>query len=454
MRFLHPNHPLKTIWDVLVIVATVIACVESPLRITLNYPMTDGLLRYDLLVSLMFVADVMINFVAPLQEGKKLITDPRMIAGRYLRGWFVIDLLSALPFDLLLGGMAGGTANRMLRLLRLTRLLRLVRLAQFMRKISRRSAVAPGVLRMAYLVFWILMAAHFTACIWLYLGAGNSAGTSGNYAMDDSVRNYVRALYWVTTTLTTIGYGDIAPVTNVQTVFTMFVQLMGAGMYGFVIGNIANLIANLDVAKAQHREKMEKIATFMKYKSIPADTQNKVEDYYGYLWETRRGYNEFQIVEDFPRPLRAEVLMFLNREMIQKVPIFEGASLDFLTEIVLSLKPVVYPPGSYVFKKGSVGRNMYFISRGTIEVVSEDGETVFATLTGGNFFGEIALLLDQPRTASIRSADYSDLYTIDKETFERVLKNYPEVESQIQEFARKRQEEMKKESAKRGSTPS
>lgn len=447
MKIIYPNHRFKTVWDNVLVIATIAACIEAPLRATLHYAITPAVAAFDLLVTILFLADVVLNLMLAIPDGKSWITDRRDITRRYLRGWFTIDFLSAVPFDLILNCVPG--VPKLLRLLALARMLRLARLAQFVKNVQSKSDVTPGILRMVNLVFWILLGSHFVACLWLLLGSGNSAGTSGSYAPDDNVRNYIRALYWVTTTLTTIGYGDIAPVTNIQTIFTMFIQLMGAGMYGFVIGNIANLIANLDIAKAQHREKMEKIATFMKYKRLPDQTRDRINDYYDYLWQTRRGYDEFSIVADFPKPLRSEVLTFLNREMIQKVPFFKGASQDFITEIVLHLRPVVYPPGSYVFKKGSVGHHMYFISHGTVEVVSEDGQTVYATLGAGNFFGEIALLLSQPRTASIRVGEYSDLYTLDKSTFEEVLQNHREFEAQIRQFAEKRQEEMKREAAKR-----
>jgi len=60
------------------------------------------------------------------------------------------------------------------------------------------------------------------------------------------------------------------------------------------------------------------------------------------------------------------------------------------------------------------------------------------TLTDGEFFGELALLFSQPRTASIRAVNYCDLYTLDKDTFDRVLMQYPEFASHMREVADER----------------
>ncbi|RLD30378.1 MAG: hypothetical protein DRI73_10470, partial [Bacteroidetes bacterium] len=98
--------------------------------------------------------------------------------------------------------------------------------------------------------------------------------------------------------------------------------------------------------------------------------------------------------------------------------------------------------------------DMFFISKGSVDVVSADGSTVYATLSDGHFFGEIALLLSMPRTASIVAKGYCDLYSLDKETFERILGRYPAFAETIKELAETRREEinsakMKQENAHR-----
>ncbi|MDC7242197.1 MAG: cyclic nucleotide-binding domain-containing protein, partial [Spirochaetales bacterium] len=252
---------------------------------------------------------------------------------------------------------------------------------------------------------------------------------------------YLRSFYWTVTTLTTIGYGDISPSTRIETIFVIIVELIGAGMYGFIIGNIANIIANIDVAKSQYQEKMEKVSTFMRYKNIPADLKHKISDYYDYLWESRRGYDESSILEDLPKPLKTSISLFLNREIIQKVPIFQGTSEEFIKEVILNLEPVVFTPGDYVVIKGEIGYEMYFISRGSVDVVSEDESIVYATLGAGSFFGEIALLLSAPRNATIKARDYCDCYSLKKETFDQILERFPEFAKRISDMAEKRRAE-------------
>ena len=262
----------------------------------------------------------------------------------------------------------------------------------------------------------------------------------------DEFSKYLRALYWCITTLATVGYGDIVPKTNPQTVYAMVVMLIGVGVYGYVIGNVTSVIANIDLAKRHYLEKMESLAAFMRYRNIPPRLQRRLRDYYAYLWENQLVYDESSVMADLPDSLRTEVALFLRRDFIEHAPLFRGASHELVREMALQLRPVVFTPGDFIILVGQYGRNMYFISRGTVEIIAPDGKTVLDTLKDGQFFGEVALLFVQPRNASVRAVDYCDLYTLDKDTFDHVLARYPEFAAHIKEEAERRREEAERRS--------
>ncbi len=429
-------------WEVFILLLTIFVGIQAPLVIVFNLESEGWMFVMDIFVSVMFSIDILINFMTAFEErksivDKKLITDHGTIARKYLKGWFWIDFFATIPFDLLLSEisvLALGRLGRMLRLFRLARLFRLIRIVQTMQRVNKSNIFNPSILRMVFLIFWIAFAAHFISSGWVFLTANPDNLGNGT--------RYLRALYWTITTLTTIGYGDITPSTNAQMLYVIFIEITGAAMYGFIIGNIANLITNIDIAKNQYSERMEKINTFMKYRNIPFTLQERINNYYTYLWESRRGYDERSVLKDLPVSLKTQVSLFLNQDIIEKVPIFKGASQAFIKEVILNLEPVVFTPNDIIVSKGEPGYDMFFISSGSVAVVSEDENVVYATLTSGQCFGGIALLVSSERTATIKAKDDCDMYRLDKETFDNILERYPDFEKQIKELADKRKAEI------------
>jgi voltage-gated potassium channel len=410
---------LYRLWDLLITVIMAFMAIEVPTYFVLEYNIFAHPVVYGLL-TLVLGVDVFVQryrmaprLVGPGESNLRSATAPRI-------GWLIIDLMAAIPFRVLPGGA----------LFELLRLLKLARVAQLMRRWRQHAVQNVQILRLVLFVCWLLITAHWLACGWLAMGGIDMEA--------NEFSKYLRALYWCITTLATVGYGDIVPKTNPQTMYTMVVMLLGVGVYGYVIGNVTNLVANIDLAKSHYRENMERLAAFMRYRNIPPALQRRLSDYYAYLWENRLGYDESTVLADLPDSLRTEVAVFLRRDFIERAPLFQGASHELVREMALQLRPVVFTPGDFIFRAGQYGQNMYFISRGTVEIIAPDGTTVLTTLTDGQFFGELALLFSQPRTASVRAVDYCDLYTLDKDTFDHVLTRYPEFAAHIKEVADER----------------
>jgi len=443
LQIIHPDTPLKIGWDTFILVLTILITILIPLTTVFRIPLTGLLLLFDFFISMAFIADIFIESHTAYMEQRELVIDQEAVFKHYKKAAMPMDILAALPVFMILSLFSDPLIIQVGYYLNLLRLVKLFRTGRMISRIRNSKSLNPSFIRMALLIFWILIAAHLISCCWILI-------TENSYG-DNPVNQYIIAYYWTVTTLTTIGYGDFTPdpSNNIHIVFIIIVELIGAGMYGFIIGNIANIIANIDIAKSQYQEKMEKVTTFMKYKKIPHDLKNKINDYYEYLWDSRRGYDESSILADLPKPLQTSVSLYLNREIIQKVPIFQGASEEFIKEIILNLKPVVFTPDDYVVIKGEIGYDMYFISRGSVDVVSEDEKVVYATLGAGSFFGEIALLFSAPRNATIKAREYCDCYSLHKETFDQILARFPDFARTISEMAEKRKEETERKQKKR-----
>lgn len=119
-------------------------------------------------------------------------------------------------------------------------------------------------------------------------------------------------------------------------------------------------------------------------------------------------------------------------------PLFKQAPTSFYTKVASKLTLMQYHPLDTIIKKGDPSKSMYWILRGTVGVTSTDGESLYAELASGNFFGEIGILFNRPRTASVIARTKVLLGVLTLDSLGRVLRSYPLIERRIRDEAQER----------------
>jgi len=99
------------------------------------------------------------------------------------------------------------------------------------------------------------------------------------------------------------------------------------------------------------------------------------------------------------------------------------------SEDALSRLLVSHSAGGFVFREGEAGEEMYIIQEGSVEILRQFGpnQKLLATLEAGDFFGEMSMLENRPRSASARIKTDAKLLPVDPSTFDQMLREYPEV---------------------------
>jgi voltage-gated potassium channel len=299
------------------------------------------------------------------------------------------------------------------------------------RQLEHYPKLHPILLRLLPIAVTMPVIIHFISCGWIALGGQTLIENP------DDLTRYVSALYWCITTLTTVGYGDIAAKTIPQMLYSNMSQIIGVAFFGYVLSNIASLLSRMDAAREQHLGRLDRIESFFSHYKVPNNLRYKIRSYYQYVWESNRGYDDKAILDEIPMHLRRDIALFISSEMIEKVPLLKGADHDLIRDLVLKLESMICVPQEQVFHVGEIGDVMYFIHRGEVEVLSKEGERL-ATLGPGSFFGELALLTSKPRSATIRAVGYCDLFALKQDDFESALKRYPDFAAHVHEIARQR----------------
>jgi len=422
----------RTAWDAVAIALVLVSSALIPYQIVFDGSVSvrGTILLY--LVDMFFLGDIWLNFRTTFREAGVEITDRSRIATHYVRSTLPVDIVANAPIELIflaapeasIGGVPLIVLGRALRLLRIVRLFLIIA------RWERMGWTNPGYLRILKFVGVVAIAIHWLACGW-FLTSAVAHFPTDCWVVRCEIRNappadqYIRSLYWTITTMTTVGYGDITPARSTEYIVTMAIMLLGASMYAFIIGNVASLLSNLDSAKAGYWHRMESATEYLRCRGAPKELGNRVRNYYEYLWDQHRGLREDTFFADLPGPLRLEVLLHLTRDLLNQVPLFKHAPPRLRDVLLMALEPRTLDPTSLIAQAGEVSSEIVFISQGTMEIV-KDG-TVVDTLTSGDYFGDLSLVLGEARTATVRTATYCEVFVLSEDAFARIRKDHPEM---------------------------
>jgi CPA2 family monovalent cation:H+ antiporter-2 len=128
---------------------------------------------------------------------------------------------------------------------------------------------------------------------------------------------------------------------------------------------------------------------------------------------------------------------FTAEELVEKFPLFAGLTPEQRETLILYFEPRSAQPGERIIRAGDQPDAVYFIAAGEVEVAVAKRKI---KLAAGSFFGEMALLTRQPRTADVTALDFSKLLTLSQKDFREILRRYPDIRSRIQSLASERGE--------------
>ena len=275
----------------------------------------------------------------------------------------IIDLLAILP------SLVVSLIGLDLRFLRIFRLLRLLKLARYSPTIitlgrvlyEERRALAAVVI----IMFGLLM---LSASIMTIIEAE---------AQPEAFGSIPASMWWALATLSTVGYGDVVPITALGRIFGGVVTLLGVGMYALPIAIIAA----------------------------------------GFTNESRR--------RDF----------VITWGMVARVPLFAKLDPVFLSKIGGLLRSKSVPSGYEICHRGQPADSMYFIVSGEVHMDLDDHRV---SLEEGDFFGEIALLHDTQRRAHAYAVTECRLMQLMKSDFHGLMQSEPKLREEIAEVAAER----------------
>ncbi|XP_060603869.1 potassium voltage-gated channel subfamily H member 7-like isoform X2 [Ruditapes philippinarum] len=460
--------PFKAVWDWVVLILVLYTAVFTPYQTAflLNEEETtmrlnrdastrtqstdtttaNPLVIIDLIVDLMFIADILINFRTTYLHNGEVEMDQKKIAINYVKGWFVIDTIAAIPFDLLLFGSGTTDTMTIAGILKTARLLRLLRV---IRRIEQFAEYGAAVLLLLMVTFSLV--GHWLACIFYAIaymerphlkepiGWLDTLAVQLNQPYIVNVTNsgpsiktkYITSLYFTFTSLTSIGFGNISPNTNAEKIFSIFAMMLGSLLSAAIFGNVSSIMLRIYQGTDEYHEKMQSIKDFINFHHLPKHLANRLQESYTHAWAYTKGIDMNSVLKSFPECLQADICLHLNRNLLNNCPAFQKASTGCLRALSMQFKTTHAPPGDTLIHPGDILTSIYFMARGSIEILKDN--TVMAILGKDDIFG--GDLKDLNTTGKslyfVRALSYCDINKIELSDLKDTLYSYPEFSSEF-----------------------
>jgi len=434
--FLHYSNT-KGFWDWWILILTTYIAIMVPYNVAFRRnDRKRDLIIFDMFIELFFIMDIVVHFRTSFVDvSGRIIYDQKKIAVHYLKGWFILDFLAALPFEALY--FINQSWGFLIQLLKCGRLLRLFRVVRKLHRYTEYSTVLLTLLMIAF-----AMMAHWLACIWYVIGLSeitDKSTVSWLYALGEAINKpygnftagygpdegsaYVTALYFTLTSMTTVGFGNVAANTNSEKVFAVVTMLIGALMHAAIFGNVAAIIQKLYANRVRYHSRANEIKQFIRVHRIEQDLANRLEDYFHTAWSLSGGVDTSEILTTFPDELQADVCMHLYKGLLELNP-FSQAPRGCLRMLSPQVRTVFIGPGEVLLSQNDVINAIYYIANGSMEVLQ--GESVAAILGKGDLFGEdISRKIPAKRSnGDVRALTYCDVYFITRERLQNVLHFY------------------------------
>ena len=278
----------------------------------------------------------------------------------------LVDLAAILPFYLTLFGLIPPADGRALRAVRMLRILKLTRYSVAMQSIMAVFRTERRTMAAALLIVFIALHLSATA---VYLAE--------HQAQPEKFGSIPESMWWALATLTTVGYGDVVPITPVGRVVGSVVMVLGIGLFVLWTGLFAS----------------------------------------SFVDELRR--RDFKV----------------SWRMVSQAPIFSGLDAVYIGEIARLLQPLIVPERTMIVRAGERAENMYFIVSGEVEIELHPKPQ---KLGPGEFFGEVGLLHGPTRDATVVAIEETRLLVLDQDSLFKLMEKHPSVAETIRETAKER----------------
>lgn len=426
---INPDQSAKLMkWDQVTIAALLFVAIVTPVEVGMMETKLDALFVINRIIDCIFLTDMVLQFflMYPVKTNFGVMMEgshPKIIR-RYLRGWFIIDFFSIQQFDVI-GLVMNSEAMQKAKVVKIIRLLRLLKLvkvsiaARIFHRIEVRFSVTYQKLALYKFLILLVFISHWLACCWaMTLTLVDAEPDVSRWVDDldqldktgltdtskDKPSLYLASIYFVSYTITSVGYGDIGPKNVVERIVCTLMIFVAGIVWAYVLGQVCGIIGSMGMLEQEFRKSMDDLNYMMQDRELPHDMRRRLRSFFLSTKDLQRHDQQIVLLDRMSPALQGEVAITTNREWLRKVcfmrPLLDNAQKAatpderapaYIVQIAMILRQKIYAQGElfgkpktlYILQKGLVSRRMNILRNGSVwgeDFVLSDPKLVQSTI--------------------------------------------------------------------------
>ena len=462
---IHPEFILKQAWDILIMLLLIYSSFQVPYKIVFEDTDADPNSispkeAFDIFLDVIFMVDVGLCFFTSYYDTSGVL-ELRIsrIRRQYLKTWFLPDIGGSFPFDKVIALSLSSASNvgalRILKVVRMLKLLRAAKVFKALGALGQREGFEwlKAVIGILQSILMITFFAHLLGCLFAFIFVTSNV-PNWMYSYNPSLQDadgwtrYVTAMYWAMISVTTMGYGDIVPVTHNERFFCIFVAMIGAIVFSYCIGTISSLMTGVSGVENHIAEKRQCLSEYLEFRRVHRESRRSVKSrYISCLQRSGLLYREAEILGEISTHLRNSILSAIGSNVRNELPLLQGFDDECVGYIVSVSQRLEFRSGECVYRRGDLGGEALIIVTGSV-TLSDATDTKTATMVSaptaneskqaatvarigpGDIFGELALfpeLADPIRYETAVAETFVSAYSLSFDKLPALAEKYPNV---------------------------
>ena len=346
---------------------------------------------FNIFIEILFLFDLIINFfLGYYNEEDKLIKRSKKIIKNYILGYFIVDLLSSIPFNTISFYYCKKNNyqichtyennNIILLLLTCLKAIKIFKIFgrkknQFITKIIEKCSdliFLEDLINILSNIFFVVLGFHIASCIHIYIGRHTFPSWihKNEFQNDSTSILYIISIYYIITTMTTVGYGDIQGDSFLEIIFRLILLAIGIIIYSWLISSISNSINKESFASINYSNECKVLEEIrITHSKLPYSLYSKIINYLKnkHFYQTK--YDKNLLIKCLPYTLKNELYLSMYKLPLKRFHFFKGISnTNFLVDILSYYSPKTASKDEILIKEDDIIEEIIYVREGKLSL--------------------------------------------------------------------------------------